>query len=134
MLLASAAPNVALEAVLLVPVGMSVIVFVATANSTLQLSADDAMRGRVMALYALVFLGSTPIGGPVVGWISEQFGPRAGLVVGGVAALAVAVPAAFAATAGRRRADLRPPHLDAVEAGDAVLVSATAGADLERTA
>ena len=48
------------------------------------------MRGRVMALYSVVFLGSTPIGAPLVGWIAEVAGPRAGLVLGAVAALAAA--------------------------------------------
>ena len=52
--------------------------------------ASPAMRGRVMALYSVVFLGSTPIGGPIVGWLAEVAGPRAGLVLGGVAALAAA--------------------------------------------
>jgi hypothetical protein len=48
------------------------------------------MRGRVLALQAIVFLGSTPIGGPIVGYICDVFGPRAGLVVGGIAALVAA--------------------------------------------
>ena len=52
------------------------------------------MRGRVMALYGLVFLGSTPVGGPFVGWVAEQFGPRAGLAVGGAAAVVAAVAGA----------------------------------------
>ena len=49
------------------------------------------MRGRVMALYAIAFLGSTPIGGPTIGWISQQFGPRIGFAIGGVAAIAATV-------------------------------------------
>ena len=60
-------------------------------NSTLQLGASPAMRGRVMALYSVVFLGSTPIGSPLVGWLAEVAGPRSGLVLGGIAALAAAV-------------------------------------------
>ena len=48
------------------------------------------MRGRVMALYSVVFLGSTPIGGPLAGWLAEAAGPRAGLMLGAVAALAAA--------------------------------------------
>ena len=55
--------------------------FAAGINSMLQLAAAPEMRGRVMALYAIVFLGSTPIGGPLVGWLSEATGPRAGLVL-----------------------------------------------------
>jgi MFS family permease len=71
------------------------IAFIATANSTVQLHSDPALRGRVMALFVLVFLGSTPVGGPVVGWLSDphQFGPRAGLVVAGASTLAAALTA-----------------------------------------
>jgi MFS family permease len=62
-------------------------------NSTLQLAVEPSMRGRVMALYSVVFLGSTPIGAPLVGWLAGALGPRAGLVVGAVAALAAAAGA-----------------------------------------
>ena len=50
-----------------------------------QLRAVPQMRGRVMAVYVMAVLGSTPIGGPLIGWISEEFGPRYGLAVGGIA-------------------------------------------------
>jgi MFS family permease len=50
-----------------------------------QLRSDAQMRGRVMSVYLLTVLGSTPIGGPLVGWISQEFGPRYGLAIGGVA-------------------------------------------------
>ncbi|MBW3668171.1 MAG: MFS transporter, partial [Actinobacteria bacterium] len=52
---------------------------------------EPAMRGRVMALYALVFIGSTPVGGPLIGWVSEELGPRFGLALGGVASVVAAV-------------------------------------------
>ena len=89
-LLASAAPNPVVLGVLLVPIGASMITFIATANSTVQLHSDPAFRGRVMALFVLVFLGSTPVGGPIVGWLSDprNFGPRAGLAVAGATTLA----------------------------------------------
>ena len=89
-LLASAAPNPIVLGVLLVPIGASMITFIATANSTVQLHSDPAFRGRVMALFVLVFLGSTPVGGPIVGWLSDprNFGPRAGLAVAGATTLA----------------------------------------------
>lgn len=61
--------------------------FAITGNSTLQLTAADAMRGRVMALYTVVFLGSTPIGGPLAGWAGQHSGARLGLAAGGVIAL-----------------------------------------------
>ncbi len=75
---------------LLVPMGAAGMLFINTVNSLLQLNADDAMRGRVMALWAVVFLGSTPIGGPLTGLIVRGFGVRATVAVGGVAALATA--------------------------------------------
>ncbi len=92
MVAAAAARHPLVLGALLVGVGLSVMVFLSTANASLQLASEPAMRGRVMALYALVFLGSTPVGGPLVGWISERWGPPAGLATGGVASLgAVAV-------------------------------------------
>jgi MFS family permease len=60
------------------------------ANGVLQTHTQPAMRGRVMALFSVAFLGSTPIGGPIVGWVSQALGPRAGLALGGLAALATA--------------------------------------------
>jgi MFS family permease len=93
MLLAAAAPTLPLQILALVPLGMVTVTFAAAVNSTLQLAAEPAMRGRVMALYAVVFLGSTPIGAPVVGWLAEVAGPRTGLVVGGIAALVAAAGA-----------------------------------------
>ena len=85
---AAAAPTLAWELAVLPLAGAAGIAFMSTANSTLQLTASDAMRGRVMALYALVFLGSTPVGGPIVGAAAEHFGARAGFLVGGLATLA----------------------------------------------
>ena len=61
------------------------------------------MRGRVMALYALVFLGSTPLGGPLIGWISQQWGARSGLFVGGAVSLVAAAAAALSVWRQRRR-------------------------------
>ncbi|MDP9071451.1 MAG: MFS transporter [Actinomycetota bacterium] len=90
----AAAPGLALAVPLLALTGAAGITFMTTANSTLQLASDAAMRGRVMALYLLVFLGSTPIGGPLVGLVSEYLGPRFGLGLGGVACVLVALRAA----------------------------------------
>jgi MFS family permease len=86
-LLVAAAPTLWLAAVLMIPLGAASTSFLATINSTLQLSSSDQMRGRVMALYFVLFLGSTPIGAPVIGWIAETFTPRAALALGGVATL-----------------------------------------------
>jgi MFS family permease len=98
MLAAAAAPTLPLQIAALVPLGMVTVTFAAGVNSTLQLAVEPAMRGRVMALYSVVFLGSTPIGAPLVGWLAGSLGPRAGLVVGAVAALiaAAGARAAFA--------------------------------------
>ncbi len=93
MLAAAAAPTLPLQVAALVPLGMVTVTFAAGVNSTLQLAAEPAMRGRVMALYSVVFLGSTPIGAPLVGWLAQVAGPRIGLVVGAVAALVTAVGA-----------------------------------------
>jgi MFS family permease len=110
-LLAAAAPTAPLMASLLVLVGASMIAFIATANSTVQLHSDPALRGRVMALFVLVFLGSTPVGGPVVGWLSDphQFGPRAGLVLAGASTLLAAAVAIGVRRIGRLGERARHP-------------------------
>ncbi|HET7481405.1 MAG TPA: MFS transporter [Actinomycetota bacterium] len=86
-LLVAVSPPLWLAALMLVPLGASSMAFLATMNSTLQLTSSDEMRGRVMAIYFVLFLGSTPIGAPIVGWLSEAFSARVALGVGGVATL-----------------------------------------------
>jgi MFS family permease len=95
-LLVALAPVLWLQAVALVPLGAASVTFAAGVNSSLQVAVEPSMRGRVMALYSVVFLGSTPIGAPLVGWIAQVAGPRAGLVLGGVAALVAAAGAHIA--------------------------------------
>jgi MFS family permease len=90
-LLAAVAPSLPLEIAVLVPLGAATVVFAASVNSALQLATSPQMRGRVMALYSIVFLGSTALGGPLSGWLAEAIDPRAGLVLGGVAALAAGI-------------------------------------------
>jgi MFS family permease len=80
--------------------GAAGIGFAITGNSILQLTSSSEMRGRVMALYSVVFLGSTPIGGPIAGWVGQHLGPRVGLAGGGVIAVAAGI-AAVAALGGR---------------------------------
>jgi predicted MFS family arabinose efflux permease len=87
ILLAAVAPTLATEVVALFVMGAASFAFIATANTTLQLTARPEMRGRVMALYAIAFLGSTPVGSPIVGWICAVWGPRVGFAIGGVAAI-----------------------------------------------
>jgi MFS family permease len=120
LLFAALAPSLAVELAALALVGGVSVGFLSKGNSTLQLSADPSMRGRVMALWAVAFLGSTPIGGPIAGAVSEHFGGRAGL---GLAAGACLVAAAAGALVLRRQAsDVQPgptpvPTLHAVGAG-----------------
>ena len=87
--------------VALVFMGLCSISFISTANGTIQLKAEPAMRGRVMALYAIAFLGSTPIGAPLVGWIADISNPRIAVMVGGVATLAACAPLALRYRGGR---------------------------------
>jgi MFS family permease len=91
LLLASVAPSLPTELVALAFAGGASISFMSTGNSTLQLSAAPSMRGRVMALWFVAFQGSTPIGGPIVGWVMAQAGARAGLGLGGVTCLLTAL-------------------------------------------
>jgi MFS family permease len=86
------APTAAVAIAFLVPMGATAIAFIATANGTLQLASNPSMRGRVMALYAIGFLGSTPIGAPLVGAISSASSPRVALVLGAMATAAASVP------------------------------------------
>jgi MFS family permease len=110
ILAAAVAPSMALELAALVFVGYGSITFNSLAKTTLQLAAKPEMRGRVMALWALAWLGSTPIGGPIVGWAGQAIGARWALVIGGVAALACGVLALPALTRiDRRTAAPMPP-------------------------
>ncbi|MDX3529784.1 MFS transporter [Streptomyces sp. ID05-39B] len=91
-LAAAAAPSLWLFALFMVPIGMFGMTVNVTANTTIQMGTDPAMRGRVMALYMMVFLGGSPVGAPIAGWITDVYGVRAGLAAGGaVSALAAAV-------------------------------------------
>ncbi|MFC5748693.1 MFS transporter [Actinomadura rugatobispora] len=91
--------------VLLVPTGIVLMTFTTAANSTLQLTVAPEMRGRVMALYMFVFLGTNPLGAPMVGWMAEQFGPRLSIVLGGLISMLAASAVALLAVP---RGGLRP--------------------------
>jgi MFS family permease len=103
VLVTAAAPTAAVAAAALVVVGATSIAFLSTGNTTLQLAADPRFRGRVMALWAVAFLGSTPLGAPIIGAVSEAVSPRGGLVVGGVACLTAAAIGLLAQSRGRDR-------------------------------
>ena len=87
---AACMPNLMLTGAALVVAGACSINFSSTANSAIQLESLPAMRGRVMSLWSVAFLGSTTIGGPIVGWFAERAGARWGLALGGLAAIAAA--------------------------------------------
>ena len=95
-ILAAVAPTLPLTVAALTLVGAASVTFAAGVNSTLQLEVAPEMRGRVMALYSVVFLGSTPIGGPLAGWVAQAADPRAALLLGAGAALVAAAAAAAA--------------------------------------
>ena len=116
ILAAAVAPSMALELAALVFVGYGSITFNSLAKTTLQLAAKPEMRGRVMALWALAWLGSTPIGGPIVGWVGQAIGARWALVIGGVASLACGVLALPALTRIDRRAAAQTPPAPAARA------------------
>jgi MFS family permease len=84
-------PTYDLFLVALVPTGLALLTFNTTANAVMQLSVPARIRGRVMGLYLLVFAGSAPIGAPMLGWLAEVFGPRSGLVIGGIVSLAAVI-------------------------------------------
>jgi MFS family permease len=89
-LLSAAMPSLALEIPVLALLGAAAVTFAATINSTLQLAVSPQMRGRVMALYSVVFLGSTPIGGPLTGWLAQAYDPRVALLLAGVSGICAA--------------------------------------------
>jgi MFS family permease len=91
MTLAALAPSLPLEVAALALAGAASIAFMSTGNSTLQLRAQPSMRGRVMALWFVAFQGSTPIGGPIIGWLIALAGPRTGLGVGALTCFAAAL-------------------------------------------
>ena len=105
-------PNIVLFSILLVPTGLAVISFTSTALSTVQIGAGEAMRGRVLALYAMVFIGGTPFGAPVIGWLGENVGPRSTLVVGGLGSLVVSVVTGYLLlrSSGRSLRSFRTPE------------------------
>ena len=102
--LAALAPSLPLELAALAFVGWGSISFMSMGNSTLQLTAATEMRGRVMSLWFVAFQGSTPIGGPVVGWLMAVAGARAGLGLGAVTIIAVALGGLIALRSARRGA------------------------------
>jgi MFS family permease len=101
-------PGYDMTALLLVPTGLAMLTLTTATNSSVQLGVEPTMRGRVMALYLVCFMGGTPFGAPIVGWLAGAAGPRWGLLGGGlICLLATAVLAAYVA----RRRGLSPQYL-----------------------
>lgn len=121
--LAAAAPSFWLELLVLLPMGVVSMVFMITGNSTLQLRSRANMRGRVMALYGMVFLGGTPIGAPIAGWVADRFGPRAGIALGGLIAVATGLVGLWMLA----RLRLRRPRVAAAKRPEVVGVPVTGG-------
>jgi MFS family permease len=114
VVIAGLMPSYLTFALMLVPTGAAALVFSVANNSFVQLGVDPQMRGRVMALYFMCFLGGTPVGAPLIGVISEHLGAPWGLILGGAVVVVAAVAAAVYLARGRRvrlEAALVPPRL-----------------------
>ena len=85
------APSYWWFALLSIPTGFGMLTMNTSANALIQTRTDPDKRGRVMALYSLVFLGATPIGSPIIGWVGTMFGARWSILVGGIASLGIAL-------------------------------------------
>jgi MFS family permease len=83
--------NFVMFALTLIPMGLCAMSTMTTANASVQLTADPAMRGRVMALYMAVFMGGTPIGSPLIGWVGQVYGARATIMIGAITSLVVGI-------------------------------------------
>ncbi|MFJ2552317.1 MFS transporter [Microbacterium sp. NPDC087591] len=102
----SAMPSYAAYAVTLMFTGFMIVTLLTTANGYVQMTTDPALRGRVLALYMAVIMGSTPVGAPIAGWVADAFGPRAAIMLGGTAGLiACAIGAIWVFTSGRLHRD-----------------------------
>jgi len=124
---AAFSPVLALELVALALVGYASVSFLATGNTTLQLEAEPSMRGRVMSLWAVAFLGTTPIGGPLLGWIIAETNGRVGLAVGATACLLAAAIGVLAAwrSAPRRSAQRTRKAVSPTEASTVLVTDVT---------
>jgi MFS family permease len=101
-LISSVMPSYGAYAVTLVFVGFCTVTMMTTANGYVQTTTDPALRGRVLALYMAVIMGATPIGAPIAGWVANAFGPRAAIVIGGIAGLAAGAIGVIWVLANRR--------------------------------
>lgn len=122
MLIASAMPSMGTMIAALVVVGAGSVAFITMTSATLQITAPTEIRGRVLALYVTALIGTTPVGGPVIGWIGQVIGPRATYVTGGIACL-------VSAAVGWR--SLNRAHDQVLGAGEAAAIEAEAVREAE---
>jgi len=113
MTVLAVAPTAVFAYLVLPIVGAAMIGTLTSTNVLLQLNARPEMRGRVMALFSVAVIGSTPIGGPIIGWVGDQFGGRASIIVGALAAI-------LAAVYGARRLPMASPEVVATDLRAAV--------------
>ncbi|WP_101848834.1 MFS transporter [Zhihengliuella sp. ISTPL4] len=100
----AAMPTYLSYAVTLTFTGFMIVTLLTTANGYVQITTDPALRGRVLALYMAVIMGSTPVGAPIAGWVADAFGPRAAIMLGGTAGfIACAIGVTWVLTSGRLR-------------------------------
>jgi MFS family permease len=111
---AAVAPGIMLFLCLLLVMGLANLAFQAMANASVQLWSDPQLRGRIMGMYMLVFIGGTPIGAPIIGAITSHFGPRVGMGVCGATPAVAAAALAMTYAAARRRRRLHPAAASAI--------------------
>jgi MFS family permease len=126
---AAAAPTLALELVAMLLVGATSVQCLSQGSSTLQLAAAPMMRGRVMALWAVAVMGSTPIGGPIAGAVCEYLGARSGLILGAAACFGSAAIGLWAMTSQTKR-----DALERAEDGPVTVTDETSAVGAQATA
>ena len=126
MLVAAVMPTFWTMATALLFVGAGSVAFITMNSATLQLTSPVAVRGRVMALYITAIIGTTPIGGPIIGWIGQHIDPRATYITGGLACL---ITAAFAWPSLQRSTEeaVSDEEADAIERSSIVTAENLAG-------
>jgi MFS family permease len=125
--------NPMLAGIALLPIGFFSIAWIATANTTVQLGSAPEMRGRVMSIYGLLLLGSTPIGALIIGWLSEHFGPRSSLLLAGGSSL-LAAGVAWLVRPGRAQREQHSGEEPAIDGRQPVPAAAAAAAGSDEAA
>jgi MFS family permease len=120
MAVLAVAPNVGTAAVLGIGLGVASMTFMVASTAIVQIRSAPEMRGRVLALQAMLFLGSTPVGGPILGWVCEQFGARYGVAVGALASVGAGL---WGLAAVRTGTSADRPAADAASPADAEVAS-----------